>query len=256
MMKRISGIFLAIFLLGIMTITSFASDMHIYDEVGLLSKEELLELDAKASAVSEKYGCGVYIIVVHDYQNYSAGDVFVTATELYHGLNLGKGENREGMLLLLSMDDRDYATFFYGENVEYAFDEYAQIEMEEYFLDDLSENDWYDGFDDYISVCDEYLGLAAAGTPVRESHAYMFVIVIAGSLVIALVAVFILKASMKSVYRGGIACAYVTEDGLKLTQRSDMFLYNTQTRRRIESSSGSGGGNRSGGGGSGRKGKF
>lgn len=256
-MKKLMHLILTVYLIGIMAISSFASELYVYDEGGLLEAEELVNLNAKAEAVSEKYGYGVYIIAVNDYQDYSNGDAYIAATEMYHGLGLGKGENREGILLMLSMEDRDYATFFYGENVEYAFDEYGQIQIEEQFLDDFAENQWYEGFDDYVSVCDEYLGLAAAGTPVRESHAYMFVIVVAGSLLIALVVVFILKSSMKSVYKGSVANAYVTAEGLNLTQRSDFFLYNTQTRRKIESSSSnSGSSSRSGGGGSGRTGKF
>ena len=256
-MKKLMHLILTVFLIGMMTIPSFASDMYVYDEAGLLEAEELVNLDAKAAAVSEKYGYGIYMITVSDYQKYSTSDVFTAATEMYHGLGLGEGADREGILLMLSMEDRDYATFFYGKNVEYAFDEYGQIQLEEQFLDDFADNQWYDGFDDYVSVCDEYLGLAAAGTPVRESHAYMYVIVIAGSLLIAFIVTFVLKMSMKSVYRGSAAGAYVTADGLRLTDRGDYFLYNTQTRRKIErSSSSSGSRSHSGGGGSGRSGKF
>ena len=40
--------------------------------------------------------------------------------------------------------------------------------MEEEFLDDFRDDDWYDGFEDYLEVCDEYLARAEAGDPVRR----------------------------------------------------------------------------------------
>ena len=77
------------------------------------------------------------------------------------------GEDRDGVILLMSMSDRKYATFFYGPKAEYAFDAYGQELMEEEFLDDFRDDDWYDGFSDYLEVCAEYLERAEAGDPVR-----------------------------------------------------------------------------------------
>lgn len=253
-MKKLLQVFIIGFLLGVMSMTSFASDQYVYDEAGLLTVEEAAELDERADAVSEKYGLGVYMIAVGDYKDYSTSDVYMTTTEMYHGLGLGKGEAKEGMVLLLSMQERDYATFFFGEHVEYAFDEYGQSQMEKEFLDNFGNDDWYGGFSDYISVCDEYLGLAASGNPVREDYSFFFVIVVVSSLLIAFVAVTLLKSSMKSVHKGTVANEYVTANGLNLAKKSDVFLYNTQTRRTVESSSKSK--SQSGGGGSGRSGKF
>lgn len=254
-MKRWLQLILTILFITIMTIPSLASELHVYDAAGLLEAEELIELDEKAAAVSEKYECGVYVIAVNDYLDYSSSDPYTAATEMYHGLGLGEGENRDGILLMLSMSERDYATFFYGDTAAYAFNEYGQIEMEKVFLDDFSENYWYGGFYDYISVCDEYLGLAAAGKPVRDSFTDLFLIVIAVSVLISLVVGKVLKSSMKSVSKGSAAAVYATQEGLVLTERIDQFLYNTQTRRRIERSKDTSS-SHSGGGGSGRSGKF
>ena len=252
-MKKFMHFILTLCLIGTMCFSSFAADMYVYDEAGLLEAEELIALDAEAASVSEKYGCGVYVIAVNNYKDYSTSDVFTTATEMYHGLGLGEGADREGILLMLSMSGRDYATFFYGENVEYAFDEYGQIQLEDQFLDDFSDNRWYDGFSDYVSVCDEYLGLAAEGNPVREDNSIIFIIAIGASIILAYIVTSALKETMMSVHKGGSAASYITEKGLNLTARGDYFLYNTQTRRKIERSSSK---SHSGGGGSGRSGKF
>ncbi|MBR5268184.1 MAG: TPM domain-containing protein [Lachnospiraceae bacterium] len=256
-MKKLVHLIVTVFMISIMSISSFASDMYVYDESGLLAAEELIALDTRAAEVSDEHDCGIYMIAVNNYHDYSTSDIYTTATELYHGLDLGEGEDREGVLLLLSLYDRSYATFFYGENVEYAFDGYGQEQMEGEFLDDFGNNDWYSGFNDYISVCDEYLTLAEEGSPVRESVGHLYLIAFGASILIAYVVMAGLKSSMKSVRKGSIANAYVTEEGLNLTEKRDHFLYKTQTRRKIEKSSGkSGSKSHSGGGGSGRSGKF
>ena len=52
-------------------------------------------------------------------------DVYKTTYQLYHANELGMGEGRDGIIILLSMADRDYAMFVYGENAENAFNEYG-----------------------------------------------------------------------------------------------------------------------------------
>ena len=258
-MKKYIQLILTVLMIGMMSFSSLASGMYVYDEAGLLEAEELVSLDAEAASISEKHGCGIYAIIVNDYQKYSKGDVFTTATEMYHGLTMGKGEDRDGILLMLSMEDRDYATFFYGKNAEYAFNEYGQIQLEEQFLDDFVNNNWYEGFTDYIHTCDEFLSLAEAGDPVRESHTSTYVVVVAVSIVISFIITKIMESRMRSVHTGGSTISYATNDGLQLTDSGDYYLYTTQSRRRIESSTRSGSGSRSSshsGGGSGRSGKF
>ena len=68
------------------------------------------------------------------------------------------------------------------------------------------------------------------------------------------------KAKMRSVRRQTEARAYVTPEGLHLTQRDDVYTHTTTTRRKIERDndqhSGGGGSSFSGGGGHGRSGSF
>ena len=70
-MKKSIHFIITLILIGVMSFSSLASDMHIYDEAGLLEAEDLVELDAEASRISDKYGYGVYAIIVNDYQKYS-----------------------------------------------------------------------------------------------------------------------------------------------------------------------------------------
>ena len=162
MKRRLACIVLAALLLLGLCCTAFAEApateaqlWNITDTVGLLTSDEDLTLEARAEEISAQYGVGIYLLILEDYSEYY-DDPYETAYELYQQNTLGLGEDRDGVILLMSMSDRKYATFFYGPKAEYAFDAYGQELMEEEFLDDFRDDDWYDGFEDYLEVCDEY----------------------------------------------------------------------------------------------------
>ena len=277
MKRRLACIVLAALLLLGLCCTAFAEApaatepqlWNITDTVGLLTSDEDLTLEARAEEISAQYGVGIYLLILEDYSEYY-DDPYETAYELYHQNTLGLGEDRDGVILLMSMSDRKYATFFYGPKAEYAFDAYGQELMEEEFLDDFRDDDWYDGFEDYLEVCAEYLERAEAGDPVRGDYSSAggsdgsgigttILVCLGISAVIAMIVCLILRGKMKSVRKGTHADAYVT-GSLNLTASRDQYTHTTETRTKIEHESSDSGGDGSsacsGGGGSGRSGSF
>ena len=276
MKRRLACILLAALLLLGLCCTAFAEApateaqlWNITDTVGLLTSDEDQSLEERAEEISAQYGVGIYLLILEDYSEYY-DDPYETAYQFYHGYTLGEGEDRDGVILLMSMSDRKYATFFYGPKAEYAFDAYGQELMEEEFLDDFRDDDWYDGFSDYLEVCAEYLERAEAGDPVRGDYSSAggsdgsgigttILVCLGISAVIAMIVCLILRGKMKSVRKGTHADAYVT-GSLNLTASRDQYTHTTETRTKIEhESSDSGGGGSSacsGGGGSGRSGSF
>lgn len=165
-MKRISCLLLCfVLLLGLSATAYAAEDTYVVDEYGLLSDDEAVELWNLADAVSEQYDVGVYIAVIDDYRDY-AGSVSGAAEAVYDAYELGRGSERAGILLLLSMADRDYDLDAYGNSAHYAFTDYGKQQLADVFLDDFREDDWSSGFADYIRECGEYLSLADMGQPV------------------------------------------------------------------------------------------
>ena len=75
-------------------------------------------------------------------------------------------------MILLSMEDRNYAMFVYGPKASEVFNAYGQEQLETYFLDNFRDDDWYGGFGDYIDACSNYLQLAEQGTPVSAPEGY------------------------------------------------------------------------------------
>ena len=235
---------------------------YVIDDARLLTIEQRQELNAYAEKITETYGMGIYIMSVEDFHNYGEEpQIFDVLWNYYHDNSLGYGADRQGMILMLSIAERDFATFFYGEDTEYAFNGFGQAQLENYFLDDFGSDDWYDGFMDFLTASEDFMAKAAAGEPVRDnpwSLASVFVLI---ALFVSFVVTRLLWMKMANVAAQKGAKRYQTAEGLVLTKQIDQFLTQTIRRRKIESSdSGSGrsGSSRahSGGGGSGRSGKF
>lgn len=232
---------------------------YIFDNSDLLTFDEWEKLEARAADISQRHGCGVYVAFVDDFTKYGDGnDVYKTTYQLYHANELGMGENRDGIIILLSMADRDYAMFVYGENAEKAFDKYGQEQLEDTFLGYFGDNDWYNGVSSYLDTCDEYLTLAEEGNPVRKNTLPMYIIVVVASCAISGFICLMLKQRMQTVHKKVEANEYVTDGGLQLTEQYDRYTHTTETRSKINKDSDSSGGTSScsGGGGSGRSGKF
>ena len=262
MKRKLTCLFLTlVLLLGLATL-AFASDgaqlPYITDSAGLLTQAEADELESMAQSVSQQYGCGVYVVTVDDYTDIDSTGAYEAAYGIYHQYTLGEGADRSGALLLLSMRERDWATFFYGPAAEYAFDAYGQEKLEDAYLGYFRDNDWYGGFSGYINECGRYLELAAQGSPVRASKLVPILIVVAIACLIAIIVCGILRGMMKSVSKKTEAGSYISAAGLKLTLQEDQYTHTSTLERKIQDSdsSGSGSSSHSGGGGSGRSGKF
>ena len=258
-MKRNISVLLLVALLLTALVLPVQAEMqlsHVTDAAGLLSEQERADLEDLCMSVTALRSSAVYIITVDDFRDYGNGDVFEVTYGIYHDYGLGKGAGRDGAILLLSMADRDFAMFVYGDAAEYGLNAYAQEQVEGEFLPYFAENDWYGGFVAYVEACGSYLAMGDAGEPAEESPAMAILVAVLLSFLMALIICTVLKAGMKSVYVGAEAASYISVP-LKLTKRHDQFTHKTQSRRKIESSSGSGSsGARVGGGGSGRSGKF
>lgn len=261
MKKRILSLLLALCITALLagSVCALASEPqlpYVMDAAELLSDETELKLTQMALQVEEKYGVGVYMVSVEDYRALDPAGVYEATYGIYHAYTMGAGDGREGIMLLLSMNERDFAIFRYGEKTAYAFNEYGLAKLEEEFLDNFAEDDWSGGFEDYIRTCASYLESAEAGEPVSKSPVTMILIFAGISLLIAAIVCAVLLGQMKTVHKKTSAEDYAV-GSVYLTGQLDQFTHRTETRRKIERSSSSGSGSsESGGGGSGRSGKF
>lgn len=270
-MEKKRSIVLSVVLLLMMILPAWAAGgqedgntPYINDMVGILTETEVSSLEQRAEAIAEEYQFAVNIVVVQRYQDYNSANVYEAAKTIYTDWGLGYGSGHDGILLLLSMDERDYANIAYGYG-NTAFTDYGKEKMDEQFLDDFRDDDWFDGFTDYLRVSRNYLDMAAKGTPfdtntepsMGRTLARLAIRVLV-PLLIAVVYVLWLKAQMESVSEARDAEEYIDENSAHLRVKTDVFTHTTRTERKIERDNDRGGGGTSvdSGGFSGSSGKF
>jgi len=270
-MKKIWMRTVSVLLIALLLISSaFAADWmdyepaldHVTDAAELLMADEWQNLETKAQEIASAYDFGVYVITVDDYTDYASGSIFEAAMSFYQEYSLGLGEEKNGLLLLLSMDDRDYSLVTYGDFGNYAFNDEGRPLLADFFLDDFGSDDWYTGFSDYLDWSEKYLIAAGNGEPYTNDHSpdgggsilLKFVVIFLFPLLVAFIYVGTLKAKMKTVAKATEAATYMTSE-MNLTEANDRYTHTTETRRTISSDK-SNSSNSSSGGFSGTSGKF
>ena len=244
-----------------LSVTAFAAAEdtldYVTDAAGILTQEQVESLNASAAQITEQYGCAVYIVTLPDYRTYNNEGVRQCTEELYHYFDLGCGEGRDGLILLMSMADRDYDLWGYGPFATYAFTDYGLDQVEESFLSYFRQNDWYGGFSAYLSGASRLLGAAAQGNPVAYSMPLgtRAAISIVPASLIGFLVCGIFKGQMKTAKEKETAEDYVVSGSVRLSVRDDHFVNRTRSVQVIESNSG-GGGRGGGGGTSHHSGKF
>lgn len=278
-MKRTIIFITALFLLLLFSLpqASFASgDLdYVTDQAGILSDDEWLELEERAEQISNLYECDIRIISVDDFARYVSEenryDILAAAEEIYTDYNLGYGDDHSGLLLLLSMDDRDFALLSHGYGTA-LFTDYRKDAIIESFLDNFADDDWFGGFQDYIDTSEAFFELGEPEPPADTDSDYrggsdyiyydpqlkgLSILVSIGlGLLIAAIISILLRRSMRSVFRQAAADAYVDHSTVNITLRDDRYSHSTEVRVKIEKKESSSSSGRSSGGFSGRSGKF
>ena len=254
-------------LLGLRVSASAYASAHVFDYAGLLTESEADALEARCQEAEDTYGCGVYIVTVDDYSlYYDAGSIENFSESFFLDFELGVGEDQNGILLALSMAERDYDLCAHGAAGHRAFTDYGKgVLAERYFLGAFGEDNWYAGFERYVDGCTEFLQLDAQGEPfdqatdserLEDIRVLKWLAVILVPLLTALVVCLVMKGKMKTARRQTRADAYIPRDGVRLTRQDDVYLTTTQTRVKVETQKSGGGTTVNSGGFSHSSGKF
>ena len=160
-MKRLASILAALLLLAALALPAAAAEPErcIYDTAKLLPDDMCVILDDIAQNISRERQCSVYFMTVENFQDYGDGVIFDVARQIFLDNKFGMGENQDGVLLILSMADRDHSLIVHGFG-ETALTNYGREYICEHFLDDFADDDWFHGVYDYLSYTDDLLSQA------------------------------------------------------------------------------------------------
>lgn len=229
-LKRTLAVLLLALCALVPALPAFAAQALVQDGAGLLSAEEARQLSAQAQAIQDDYGLPVYIITVPAMNGES--DAYAYATQLYDQGGFGAGADQSGIMLLLSMQYRDYALIAHGEGNNVLTD-YGNEKMADSFLSYFGEDDWAGGFADYLataeSYCHAYYVDGEAYDVGSANRGFLFVCIAIASPLVGGLAVAAMVQQMKTARRQTHAEYYVEraegQNGLTLTDRSDDFIF-------------------------------
>lgn len=184
---------------------------------------------------------------------------FAAFTEYaWDALGLAASYDSNGIMLALSMAERDFQMLAHGDTANAAFTDYGKYIMQDEFLDNFREDDWYGGFADYIAACGRYLEANANGAPIdvepsdetEEEYeplsfgdklffaalmAFRFGLPL--GLIVAFIVCAVYKRQLKSVRRATEAARYTVSGGAEITAREDRFTHTTEVRTPIKTES-------------------
>lgn len=258
-MKRLFSILLVLILTLMLAVSVSAAQMpRLMDSADLLTAAQKEELRQALDAASQELQCDVVIVTMQSCGGYNPDTVI---DQFYDQYNYGYGPNRDGVVLMLSMAERDWRILSNG----FGADAITPGDIDfigGQIVDELSAGEYMDAFLEFIDLCTHEINNERYGVPFQFG---MWLAVSLGiGLVTALIATAAMRGQLKSVHSQTGARQYCKLGDFRVTNSRDLLLYRNVDRRAIPkessySSSGSSGFSGSRGGGGGRNiggGKF
>ncbi len=245
MKKIISYIICALIIcLGIGSPVYAWSDMPlVVDGADLLSDYEEEMLLSQLTDVSGVHGVDVAVVTVYSLD----GKTPEAYADDFYDYN---GYATDGILLLVSLEYSDWHITTTGYGITAVTDAGLDY-MEDKFVPYMSDGEFYDAFECYAELCDEFITAAKNGTPYdvdtlpKEPFAPGMTLIISLIIgfVVALIATGIMKGKLRSVHSQPRAAEYIKRDSFQITRAKELFLYRNVTcvpRPKPQSSSGGG----------------
>ena len=229
------------------SVSASAAAGIVMDDADLLSQAEEQALTQKLTEVGTAYNAQIIVATV---ASADGQDPDYMVNDLYDSMGFGYGELRDGVLLLVCMDPREYRILSNGY-AGYAIDPGVIDTIGDAIVSDLSDGDYADAFEIFADKCGYYLNGYLNGFPFQTGRNLVISLVV--GLVLALIVTSILKGQLKSVRKQNQANSYVRDGSMQVTLSRDTYLYSHVSRTKKQNSNSSGsrsGGSRSVGGGS------
>ena len=213
---------------------------RLVDEVDLLTEEEENSLLEKLDEISLRQDCDVVIAVVSGLEGSTAMEY---ADDFYDYNGYGMGSERDGILLLVSMEERDWWISTCGYGIT-AFTDAGMKYMSEKFLPELSDGNYLQAFEKFAGLCDDFITQAKTGEPYDRGNLpaepfnpfWIFVDLVIG-FGMGYVIAFRKKENLRTVRKKVIAEDYTLPGSFVLTVNSDRYVRKYTTSQVIKSDS-------------------
>lgn len=201
---------------------------RVVDDAGLLSEKEFSKLTDKLDEISEKYEIDVCVITVN---SFSQANATIAVDDYYDHNGYGMGDDDSGIMLYISMAERDWAMSTAGDAIDY-FSDSDLSDIEEEVVPYLSEGEYYEAFVTFAELCDKEIDYETT----FHGFIYLIISLIIGAIA-GLIYVVTLRSQLKSVAPVDSAVNYVINGSMNVTNARELYLYKTLHVTKKESSS-------------------
>ena len=229
MMKRLCSLLLVLLLCAALAVPVFALDQpRFYDEAALLSEADAKALNDKLDALSQQQNFDYAIVTMPALQGNPVDDV---AKWYYDNYGIGAGVNHDGVLLLISMEDRDWCICCGGSG-NHIINADAKEHISDAMLPDLSAGNYARAFNTFTDESNAIYEMAKAGETYKAPFPFFsrLLLSLVISLIVALIAVSAMKSNLRSVVKQTAAASYVVPGSLHIEQSTERYLYSNVTR--------------------------
>lgn len=218
-MKKIIPLIILILVFSIpFTVYAYGSN-HIFDNVGLLSDQEISMLENHAQELTDRYQIDIVILTVDSLNGSYARDY---ADDFYDY----NGFRNDGILFLLAMSEREWYISTSGSAIQLISDNEVDY-LADATISDISYGYYYDGFESYLSALPRYLDngtTSGANSSDRNFGGAILISLLIGAAA-AGISLLIMRSSMNTIKKQRSANNYMLHDSFQLNVRQDIFLY-------------------------------
>lgn len=138
---------------------------RLVDRADLLTDSEESKLLLKLDEISEKNKMDIVVVTVDALEGKTSTEY---ADDFYDYNGYGYGSDNDGVLFLVSAEEREWALSTCGAGIT-VFSDKVLKQMEDKFCPQLSENDYYGAFNTYADLCDDFISGKAKDNFAKET---------------------------------------------------------------------------------------
>lgn len=242
-MKKVINRIAIIFMMVLIFITvgekTNAQLKKVVDKAGLFSNEEIIYLENKITGILSRYEMDIVIVTTDDVEGKSSREY---ADDFFDYEGYGLGNNKNGILMLINMEDREVYLSTSGDGRIYFTDSRIESILDDVYLY-LSDGEYFKGAEAFLNSAEGFLYsgihpnqhiVDEHGNKVESSEDK--VVRVGIYVLIALVVSFVVCGMVIFKYRKPKAIVeedYIDRSSIKFTRRSDRFITTHTTSRKI-----------------------
>lgn len=220
---------------NILTTPSVNESEKIYDFADLYTESEEHDLYSKVSEYINTYNMDLVIVTIHTNDKSSP---MVYADDFYDYNHFGIGKNRDGVLFLIDMENREIYMSTTGSAIK-MYNDYRINEALDQVYQYMSDEKYFEGTTNYIKVISNY---ASEGFPSGNDKELSLDVVILWSvlsgIIITSIIMIILIRKNRLVRKATTAEEYIDKESIDIKSISDVLISTNTVRTKIEHDSG------------------